>query len=58
MRFNTRFILEDCIDRGIEHALMNMDDPPALKDQYRIKDAIQERIWLYMYEVFTFDEDE
>ena len=53
MKANTRVLLERFIRDGIDHAMMNSDEPYSAA----LANAIDDRIWLYLDEYFTFDED-
>ena len=58
MRVNIRAILQDCIERGIRHALMNTDrvsfDEP---DITYLTEEIDSSVWLQVDDYFTFDFD-
>lgn len=53
MKANIRALLERCIRDGIDHAIMNSDETYSAA----LANSIDDRIWLYLDEYFTFDED-
>ena len=57
MKANTRVLLERFIRDGIDHALMNTDAEVSDEASRHIANEIDNRIWLYLDEYFTFDED-
>lgn len=57
MKANIRALLERCIRDGIDHALMNTDSGISDIASQLIANEIDNRIWLYLDEYFTFDED-
>ena len=58
MKANTRVLLERFIRDGIDHALMNTDAEVSDEASRHIANEIDNRIWLYLDEYFTFEEDE
>lgn len=58
MKPNVRVLLERFIRDGIDHAIMNSDAAPAKTiEMQQLANEIDNRIWLYIDEYFTFDED-
>ena len=57
MKVNTRLVLEDCINKGLDagyrRAHKHVEDP----SEGAIKDAIANEIWLYIDEMFHFEPD-
>jgi hypothetical protein len=56
MKLNTRALLDRLIREGIDHALLNTDVEISDAASYRLADEIDNRIWLYLDEYFTFEE--
>ena len=57
MKPNTRVLLERFIRDGIDHTFMNTDVELSNVDAQRLANALDNRIWLYIDEYFTFDEN-
>lgn len=57
MKANTRVLLERFIRDAIEHALINTDVELSTNDGRQIANEIDNRIWLYIDEYFTFEDN-
>lgn len=57
MKPNTRVLLERFIRDGIDHAFMNTEVDVSNRDAQQLANEIDNRIWLYLDEYFTFDTD-
>lgn len=57
MKPKTQALLQRFIRDGIEHALINTDIELSINDGRRLANEIDDRIWLYIDEYFTFEED-
>lgn len=57
MKPNVRVLLERFIREGIDHTFLNTDG--EIPDQLvaHLADELENRIWLYIDDYFTFDED-
>jgi hypothetical protein len=57
MKANIRFLLERFIRDGIDHTFLNTDVEVSSVDAQRLANELDNRIWLYIDEYFTFDND-
>jgi hypothetical protein len=57
MKVNTRALLDRLIREGIEHTFLNTDVELTPMGEQILANDIEHRIWLYLDEYFTFDED-
>jgi hypothetical protein len=57
MKVNTRALLDRFIREGIEHTFLNTDVELTPMGEQILANDIEHRIWLYLDEYFTFDED-
>ena len=57
MKPNIRALLDRCIREGIDHAFLNTDVEIPDAASYKLADEIDNRIWLYIDEYFTFTDD-
>jgi len=55
VKANTRALLERFIRDGVDHALINTDVELSNMDATQIANEIDNRIWLYLDEYFTFE---
>ena len=55
MKANIRFLLERFIRDGIDHTFLNKDVEVSSVDAQRLANELDNRIWLYIDEYFTFD---
>ena len=55
MQINFRAILEDCIERGVEIAMVNHDSIP--ENYEMLREALERNIWLLLDNCFIFDDD-
>jgi hypothetical protein len=58
MKANIRFLLERFIREGIDHTFLNTDVEVSKMDAQRLANELDNRIWLYIDEYFTFDEND
>ena len=54
MKPKIRAILEDCVERGIHHTILNKD--PDISDSY-LEDKLFSEIWLQIDTYFTFEDE-
>lgn len=57
MKANIRVLLERFIRDGIDHTFLNTDVNVSTRDAQQLADELDNRIWLYIDEYFTFDEN-
>ena len=57
MKPNIRALLDRCIREGIDHAFLNTDVEITDAASYKLADEIDNRIWLYIDEYFTFTDN-
>ena len=57
MKANIRVLLERFIRDGIDHTFLNTDVNVSTMDARQLANELDNRIWLYIDEYFTFDED-
>lgn len=57
MKANIRVLLERFIRDGIDHALMNTDVELTPMGAQILANELDNRIWLYIDEYFTFDDN-
>ncbi len=55
MKANIRCLLERFIREGIDHTFMNTDVEVSNSDAQQLANELENRIWLYIDEYFTFD---
>ena len=55
MKANVRAILEDCIERGIHHAVLNFEH--VVPSPYQLEEKIEHEVWLQIDQLFTFEDD-
>lgn len=54
MKPKIRAMLEDCVERGIHHTILNKD--PDISDSY-LEDKLFSEIWLQIDTYFTFEDE-
>jgi hypothetical protein len=57
MKANIRVLLDRFIREGIDHTFMNTDVEVSNSDAQQLANELENRIWLYIDEYFTFDEN-
>ena len=57
MRINARAVLEDCINKGLDAGYRRAHKHVENPSEGAIKDAIANEIWLYIDEMFNFEEE-
>lgn len=55
MKPNFRALLDRCIHEGIDHTFMNTDVELTPVGEQILANELELRIWLYIDEYFTFD---
>lgn len=58
MKPNIRALLDRCISDGVQHTFLNTDVEVSHTDEVRLIGDIENRIWCYIDEYFTFDFDQ
>ncbi len=56
MKVNTRALLEDCIERGVMHALRNIDDSLTDAQIRQLEFKLENELWLHIDTYFDFEE--
>lgn len=56
MKANIRVLLDRFIREGIDHTFMNTDVEVSNSDAQQLANELENRIWLYIDEYFTFEE--
>jgi hypothetical protein len=55
MKVNTRVVLEDCIERGVMHALRNIDDSLTDAQIQQLELKLEKELWLQIDTYFNFE---
>lgn len=58
MKPNIRALLDRCISEGVQHTFLNTDVEVSHDAEVRLIGEIENRIWCYIDEYFTFDFDQ
>ena len=56
MKVNTRLVLEDCINKGLDAGYRRAHKHVENPSEGVIKDTIANEIWLYIDEYFNFEQ--
>lgn len=57
MRVNARAVLEDCLERAVRHALLNIDDALTDRQIEQLEFKLDSELWLQLDTYFNFEED-
>lgn len=57
MKANVRALLDRVIREGIDHTFLNTDVEIPDKSVIPLADEIENRIWLYINDYFTFEDN-
>jgi hypothetical protein len=56
MRVNSRAVLEDCLERAVRHAILNIDDPLSDRQLLQLTNKLEQELWLQLDTYFSFDD--
>ena len=57
MKVNTRLVLEDCLERAVTHALLNIDDALTDTQIRQLERKLEQELWLQLDTYFDFEGD-
>jgi len=55
MKVNARAVLEDCLERAVRHALLNIDDALTDTQIRQLEAKLDQELWLQLDTYFDFE---
>jgi hypothetical protein len=57
MRVNSRAVLEDCLEKAVTHALLNIDDALTDTQIRQLERKLETELWLQLDTYFQFPDE-